>query len=242
MSDLTIIYLTANELPQHWMRYQLEVTAAAAGDIPVVAVVRKPVELPAGWGTVMDDGKRGYWNIYQQILRVAKTVTTPFVATAEDDVLYTPEHFREYRPASDNVAFNRSRWSVFAWDADPVFSLRQRVSNCAMIASREYLVDCLEERARRWPNGPEGRSSRWVGEVGRGKVFRGLQVTVRKEAEEFWGSNPIVHLNHLTGTDVGEYGINRRGRRMVKQHGQVKAVKIPCWGTAMDVVRRYARD
>jgi hypothetical protein len=48
----------------------------------------------------------------------------------------------------------------------------------------------------------------------------------------------VVQLNHPTGTDTGS---TRRedGRHMVKQHGQIKAVEIPHWGKASDLVNIY---
>lgn len=237
-SDLTIIYLTANEMPERWVQYQLGRLYHAADRFPIISVSRRPMD----FGTnLLDTGKRGYWNIYMQMLRAAKLATTKYVGIAEDDCLYTREHFAEYRPADNNVAFDRSRWSVFAWEDDAIFCLRQRVSNCAMIASREYLIDCLEERRARWPDGPTGRAAKWIGEVGRPKVDRFLDVTIRPPAEEWWSTNAIVHLNHGTGTDGGDYGIDAKGRHMIKKHGQLKAIEIPYWGKATNIVKHYRR-
>jgi hypothetical protein len=242
-NDLTIIYLTAGQMPFEWQQWQMTRLSIAAGDSKIFVVSQMPIAgMPKRWSWMKDDGTHGYWNIYMQMLRAAKVADTPFVAIAEDDVLYTPEHFREYRPKADNVAFDRSRWSLFAWEESPIFCLRQRVSNCSMIASRAYLIECLEERKARWPNGPTGTAGTWIGEVGRPKVDRGLGVTVRQPAEEFWCTNPIVHLNHMTGTDRGAYGRLPDGRRLIKPHGQVKAVEIPYWGRAIDIVRIYAPD
>ena len=92
----------------------------------------------------------------------------------------------------------------------------------------------MTERKDKWP---EGVSNNLVGEVGRDKVDSGLGVTVRKSVE-WYCRNPIVQLNHQTGTDIGHH---RRGdgRFMIKKHGQIKAIEIPYWGKASEIVRIY---
>jgi hypothetical protein len=181
---------------------------------------------------LLDVEPQSFWNIYMQMLRAAKIAVTPFVAIAEDDVLYTREHFTEFRPSMDKVSYDRSRWSLFTWA--PMYSLRQRISNCSLIAPRELLIEALTERTKKHPN---GCPDRMTGEVGRGIVERGLGVTVR-EMVEWYCSNPIIHLNHPTGSDKGDYGVIN-GKHMIKKHAQIKAIDIPYWGKAEDIVRRY---
>lgn len=232
MNDLTIIYITANEMPEHWMEYQLGVLEFAIQGSPIVSVSRKPMQLGVN---LIDNEPKSYWNIYTQMLRATKAAETEFVAMAEDDVLYTREHFAEFRPQANEVSYDRSRWSLFSWESDPIFCLRQRISNCSLIAPRKLLIDALEERQAKHPN---GLPNAMTGEVGREKVEKKMGVSVRKCAE-WWCKNPIVQLNHLTGTDVGDYGKDKSGRRLVKPHGQIKAIEIPYWGKASEIVKHY---
>lgn len=223
MSDLTILFITASEMPTRWSEFQLFTLIEASMGYPIVSVSRKPLELGTN---LIDNEPKSYWNIYMQMLRAARMATTPFVAMAEDDTLYTKEHFKEFRPPTDSVSYDRSRWSLFSWD--PLFCLRQRISNCSLIAPRELLIEALSERAQRWPHGgPE----KWVGEVGRKNIELGLQVTSRNSVDWFC-SNPIVQLNHPCGTDD-------RQKTRWKKHGQIKAIEIPHWGKATDIVRIY---
>jgi hypothetical protein len=221
-------------MPEHWMRFQIERLLKAVGDLPIVSVTRKPLDL--GWN-IPDDGEKSYWNIYMQMLRAARLAQTEFVAMAEDDTLYTPEHFSEFRPPLNAVSYDRSRWSLFAWDENPIFCLRQRISNCSLIAPRALLIEALEERREKYP---KGLPNNLCGEVGRERLERKLNLTVHK-AVEWYSRNPIVQLNHLTGTDVGDYGV-ARGRHMYKPHGQIKAIEIPFFGKATDVVKHYEQD
>jgi len=222
--DLTILYITANRLPRRWVKFQLWHLMEAAGGAPVIAASRKPM---GGFSDNLIDTERAcYWNIYRQMLRAAKRAETPFVAMAEDDTLYTRTHFYEFRPADDAVAYDRSRWSLFAWESRPFFCMRQRISNCSLIAPREYLIDALEEREAKYPDGND-----YVGEVGRPDVEKRLGVS-RRNKVEFYSFGPIVQLNHV---EAGE----DRQRRKWKRHGQMRAYNIPYWGKAEDIVRKY---
>ena len=229
MDDLTILYISASAMPQRWMRYQLSCLMAAVDDTPIVSVSRQPLALGTN---LLDTEPKSYWNIYMQMLRAAQLATTPFVAMVEDDTLYTPEHFTEFRPPMDTVSYNHARWSLFTWDN--IYCMRQRLSNCSLIAPRLLLIDALTERKNKWPN---GCVDSLTGEVGRDKVDRRMGVSPRK-CVEWYCSNPIVQLNHPSGTDVGDYGL-KNGKHMIKKHGQMKAYDIPYWGKATDIIARY---
>ena len=224
--DLTVVYVTAGRMPERWLRWQREVLREAVRGAKIVVVARERVE---GFGDewVEDKGEKSHWNIYHCLLMGARVAETDYVAMAEDDVLYTRGHFWGFRPRLDEVGYDRSRWSLFVWD--PIYCLRQRVSNCALVAGREYLIDAIEERERKWPGGAEDRVT---GEVGRWKVERWLGVG-RRNCVEWWGREPIVQLNHVDGSDD-------RQKKGWKKHGEVTAVEIPRWGNGRELVeRRY---
>ena len=218
------MYISASEIPTEWQRWQISKLLEAAGDIPIISVTRKPLNLGTN---LIDRDPRSLWNIYVQMLRAAKIATTPFVAMAEDDTLYTKEHFNEYRPHNDAVSYDRARWSLFVWEKNPIYCMRQRISNCSLIASRLYLIDALEERIDKHPIPP----TKWVGEVGREKVDRALGVTIRNK-EEWYCNNPIIQLNHINGSDDTQ-------QKRWKKHGQMKAYDIPYWGKAKNIVEVY---
>jgi hypothetical protein len=223
MSDITILYITANMMPKNWYEFQIHHLKKSIRDSMIVSISRK--ELDLGYNLI-DTNERCYWNIYRQMLRGAKVTNTPYIAMAEDDVLYTEEHFFEFRPKLNEVAYDRARWSLFAWEKDPIYCMRQRISNCSLIAPREYLIEALEEREQKYPNGND-----YVGEVGRNKVENKLGVSIRN-CVEFYCNNPIVQLNHPAGIDETQ-------QRCWKKHGQMKAFDIPYWGKAEEIVRIY---
>lgn len=224
--DITILYITMNLMSKKWVDFQNHHLLKAADGAPIISISRQPMTLGTN---LIDTGTPGYWNLYLQILRAAKIADTKYVALAEDDVLYTRAHFHEFRPPMDKVAYDRSRWSLFTWEKEPFFCLRQRISNCSMIAPREYLISALEERQTRWPNGPD---EKLLGEVGRSKVDSRLNVSQRG-CVEFYSYGPIVQLNHPNGHDATQ-------RTQWKRHGQVRAFDIPYWGPAKEILKYYA--
>lgn len=230
-NDLTAIYYSSCKMPQRWVDFQLGHLKKALGDAPIISVTRKPMDL----GTNLpQEGPIAYWTIYMSILKAAKLATTPFIATAEDDVLYSWEHYWTFRPPMDTMSYDRSRWSLFTWDPQPIYCLRQRLNNSTMIGPRDLVIDALTEWQTKYP---QGRPNELVGEIGRPIIEQNLRVTPRKLVE-WYCENPVIQLNHPTGNDVG-FSVRPDGRRMVKKHGQIKAVEIPYWGKAEDIVRVY---
>lgn len=221
--DLTIIYLTANQLPPYWEQYQRIKLLEAAKGIPIITVSRKRLD----WGDVnlIDDGEKSHLNMYKQMLRAVKLAKTPYIAAAEDDVLYSRDHFTYFRPPLDTFAYNHSRWSLYTWN--PTFSIKNRKSNCTLIAPRELFIEAWEERLAKYPN--DSMPIHRVAEVGRPNVDKWMGVTVRK-CVEFWSGIPVIHLNHDNGTDS-------LGHK--KKLGEYRALEIPYWGRAEDIVEHF---
>lgn len=229
MNNLTIIYLTANIVSKGWMEYQIEILKQAIYkmNFSIISISREPLDFGDNY---IDTDQHGYWNIYRQLLRGAQLAKTRYIAMVEDDTLYSKEHFNEFRPRDNEVSYNRSRWSLFCWKKPALYCLRQRISNCSLIAPREYLIGALKERMDKHPDGDNLPNTR-VGEVGRHKVESRLKVSLRNMVE-WWSTTPIIQLNHPGGIDIAQ-------KKQKKKHGQLKAYEIPYWGRADDIVAKY---
>jgi hypothetical protein len=93
MNDLTILYLTANQLPEKFavkIRTQLVLASNGAG---VISVTKEPLFF--GNPNLHFDRPRSHVTIYRNALDGARAVKTKYIAFAEDDVLYSPEHFKK---------------------------------------------------------------------------------------------------------------------------------------------------
>lgn len=224
MKDLTVIYLTASELKPSFANYSRQVLTEAIGDYPLISVSREPLDF--GYN-LLDDGERSLSNIYRQLLRAAKLADTEFIATAEDDCFYHENHFRFYRPNPDVVAYNQNRFALFTW-GEPIYSWRNRISNCSLIAPRKLLIEALEERFARWP---DGTPANITGEVGRGMVERNLKITERKCTLQY-GEVSIIQFNHDNASED-------RQRSHRKRLGQIKAYDLYYWGHAKKLRELY---
>lgn len=208
MNDLTLLFITAGKVPEKWSVFHAE----------------QLTKLPYPMITMRDEEKLGEEMIYKRMLEGAKQATTPFVAVIEDDVLYPPDHF-VFRPPLDTFAYNQNRWALFTWGV-PTYSWRNRKSNCTLIAPRELLIEALEERFAKHPNGWT-----WVGELGRKNVEHNLGVTPRKSVE--WHSKvSVIQINHDDSTED-------RQKRHRKELGPMRCYDIPVWGKASDLISHF---
>lgn len=225
MSDITIIYITANFLKEEIaQRIRKELIRSADG-IPIVSVSQKPIDL--GTNVCVGDIGRNKLNIYWQILAGAKACETPYVAIAEDDVLYPPEHFRAFRPPLDTFAYNMNRWSVYTWK-DPVYALKQRKTNTNLIAPRQQLIAAMEERFARLPKMTQRQKELWA-EFGR--YERKIGVPVQKHTH-FTGYQPLVVFSHEMAL-----GFAYLGKR--KRLDSIRCFDLPYWGHAARVIQFF---
>jgi len=135
MNDLTIIFLTANKVPEKWAEFQKQILLKAVGDTRIITISYKPLD----WGDNILQTEYSVPNLYRQILRGAKMAETEYVAIAEDDTLYPASHFTR-RP--EGIGYNLNRWIIFTWVEDLYFH-KPMGANGTMIAKRKDLIDKL---------------------------------------------------------------------------------------------------
>jgi hypothetical protein len=207
--DLTIIYYSASTLREPFASNVRKVLRAAASEIPIISVTQKPLNFG---GNILFEGGRSYLNIYRQILVGAKAAKTPYVALAEDDVLYSYEHFHTYLPPLDKFAYDVAKWSIYTWTKPAIYSIKFRHTNTTLIAPRELLIEALEERFAKYPDDDKVPLGSWSEP---GKYEKELGVTVRG-ITEFTATTPCVVFSH---PDAIGYDIQGDRKRL----GEMKA-------------------
>ncbi len=228
--DLTIIFLTLNVLPARWASFHLEALLRAANGYPMVVISREQMELDReDTKYLIQSEPFCAWNVYRQLLRGARLAETKYVAVAEDDTLYPRRHFSDFRPPDDAVAYDMSRWSVFSWAPKPFFSAIRKHGNFTMIGPRQLVVDALQEREEKYPNG-----NSYCGEIGRREVEGVLKVK-RNKLVEWWCIEPMVNLCHPQGLSPTYIDTPKLERKP----GEMKAFDIPIWGKASDIASIY---
>jgi hypothetical protein len=224
MSDLTVLFLTENRLPPRWKRFQKETLLRAVGNYDLITISRKPLK---NMGTnLIQKRPRSRSNIYRQMLRAAKVAKTEFFALAEDDALYSKEHF-QFRPRKNVFAYNNNHWSLFTW-GEPIFHWTDRRGNYSLITRTELVIEGLGKVFGKYPNGiPEHKT----GELGRSKTT--IQQGVKQKiGKKFYSGVPIVIFHHKKGFD-------RLARKGNKAPGPLQALEIPYWGRARDLVKKF---
>lgn len=229
MNDLTVIFLTNNKVPDHWVKYHRSILLDSIWNTPLITISRIPME----WTNIIQTEPESSSNIYWQLLKWAKLATTPYIAVAEDDTLYTKEHF-QFRP--DNAfAYNANRWSLYTW-WEPIYSLKNFIStNAVLIAPRQLLIDALEERFAKYPHDMKNIPTGMCGELW--SYEKQLWVTPRKKVE-FKTVSPIVQFDHdyFTWSNANENSIQRRHTKIL---WTIRAYDIPVWGHASELVKKF---
>lgn len=97
-----------------------------------------------------------------------------------------------------------------------------------MIANRELVIEALEERFTKYPDGtPDDKT----GELGRWRSDKQLGLQKRK-AVDFYTNTPIINICH-------EVGLDDRARRHRKSFGTLRAYSIPYWNTPQDIMQHF---
>ena len=230
MLDLTVIFLTVNSLPSKWVQFHLDALMRAAQGRPMIVISKEPMDLDRpDTKYLIQSGPFCAWNVYAQLLRGASLAETKYIAVAEDDTLYPRRHFSDFRPPDDTVAYDMSRWSVFSWSQKPFFSAIRKHGNFTMIGPRQLVIDTLEEREQKYPNGRD-----YTGEIGRPEVEKILGVR-RNKLVEWHCIEPMVNLCHPQGLSPTYVGTPGRERKP----GELKAWDIPIWGRADQITAIY---
>ena len=221
MRDLTVIMLTANKVPATWAAYHRQVLCDAIGDAPLITVSFQPLD----WGVNLLQTEYGVTNLFRQILRGAELADTPYVAVAEDDTLYTTEHFA-FRPPPDRFAYDYNRWQAFTWARHPFYFHKPSPANGLMIAPRALVVNALRARLAAHPE-LVGYVAKELGTSIHARQFDGGTMMA------FYGGAPVISLVHPESVD----NLSQRRRKVP---WPVQAYDIPAWGRADHVVRRFA--
>lgn len=213
--DLTIVYYTADTIPTKFAQNTMEHLNRVRGDIPLITVKRSPLIPPS------------HFNIYRQALEGAKLAPTPYIGLAEDDHLYSPEHF-DYRPRNKPFAYNLAYWGIYTWQDPPMYNYKGRRNLGNLICERDAFIEAMEERFAKYPDPPQDIKDIWAEPS---KYERQLGVTIR-EAEDFYSQPPNIKFSHETELSFAGLGTRKRA-------GELRAYDIPYWGDVQEIRAMY---
>lgn len=228
-NDLTVVYYSSNYLEEHnpfFVENTKRILRETILDTPLISVSQKPMDF--GENICVGEIGRSNRNLYWQILQGAKAAKTKWIATAEDDILYSPDHFA-YRPKEDIIAYEMNKWSIFTWSKPPVFSWRRRKVVNSLICTKELFVNAMEERLAKYPN---YEVEKLCAEPGRYDKHLGVKFV---RTEEYWSAYPIVVFSHEDALGYVSRGPN-------KELGPLRGNELVHWGTPQDVLKLWKKD
>jgi len=218
--DLTVILLTLNKPPKHWQKFHKKILLEAIGDMPLIIVSKEPTDWkrPNTQYALQEEpgesqGERIH-NIYTQLLKAVKMAETPYIATVDDDSLYPAEHFNFFRPPLNKFSYNYCRWSINEWIRNnPFYYHSPHPDNPMFIAPRQKLLDCMKDVS----------------------YFDGKTTHFMLDCVSFYTLEPILCFHHVRGL-VGE-----RIKRW-KRPWPVRALSLPKWGMASDIIKEWREE
>lgn len=225
MNDLTIIYLTANEITTKFSENTRRVLIESIKGIPVISVSKKPLDFGQN---IYFNTPRSHINIYREALAGVKLAQTQYIAIAEDDVLYSPEHFKKRPRRADVFAYNIACWSLYTWSKPPIFSYTGRRNHGMLICERDLYIEAMEERFNMYPDDSKINNAIWA-EPGKYESQLGVSVQIT----EFFYTDPAnIMFTHPQGLSYYTLGEKKR-------LAPIRALEIPFWGRAEEVVKMY---
>lgn len=226
MNDLTVIYITANQIPEPFQRLVLYHLFAASKESPFIAVSKKPMEFDTN---LISTTPISHISIYRDALLGVKAAETKYIAIAEDDILYSPDHFTK-RPRHEGVfAYNIACWSIYTWSEPPIFSYTGRRNHGMLICERDLYIKAMEERFSKFTDDAQINHAVWAEP---GKYESQLGVTPQ-QTEVFYTDPANVMFTHPKGLSMQTLGKRKR-------LAPIRAYEIPHWGRAEAVVKLYA--
>lgn len=213
MNDLTILHYTCHRISAtfaHNVRREL-VRSLPAG-VPIVVVSQNGTDerhramyedFQSVRHTVLALSEPpSIAQVYRNLLIGCRYAETNFCAAAEDDTLYTPDHWF-YRPELDTFAYNEHRvvltrrLSADGRSREAFYFANPRTQMALGVFPRELMIETLEERFAKHPNPPiDTTVAKKAGHGEPGRYEKNLGLTPRKLERFKWTTHPCVTVNH----------------------------------------------
>lgn len=226
MSDLTVIYYTANKISDYFFQNTKKQLLLTAQGMPIISVSQKPMDL--GKNICMGDIGYNSLNIYKQVLVGAKSAKTKYIAMAEDDVLYSPEHFA-YIPQTETFTYNMNVETIYTWNKNQCFIYKNRRALHSLICGRELFITAMEERFSKYPDAADKPD--WWSEPGKSAYERRLGV---KRYGSIQMSSKIPNIVFCAPQMLGFGFLGYK-----KKLGDVRKTVLPYWGKIEDIIKLY---
>ena len=181
-----------------------------AGNIPIISVSRKPLDL--GTNICVGETPVSYTGEWKQLLIGLKAAKTKYVIAAEADCLY-PEEYFTFTPTEEKMVYNYNN-IYLVWTKHNAFWRKTGYCEGAQMCDREYWIERLEPLLPKdWTPYERIAENMLVG-----GIF--------PKRREFTG-NPVVTFKTGNGVSVRSTYINNRLK------------DIDYWGNIYELKKKY---
>ncbi len=207
--DATVIYYTSNQENESFEKKIRQKILNTIGDMPLISVSQKPIDFGKNI-CVGNVGLSGH-NVFRQLQIGAEAATTPFIISAEADVLYPKEYF-EFVPPELDACYRYDNvyilWQYYTRIRK--FYFRKAHTEGAQICGREWLIKeikrVLSARGIMWKREEEHRSN-----IPNNIYWKGFKF--------FHGEIPVVSIKTDKGLHGQQTGIIRSRKKTLPQWG-----------------------
>lgn len=255
MVETTVIYYTDNSLDEMILNLCQRYLVRAVGDNPILSVSQKPMAF--GLNICVGEIGRSILSIFQQQVTGLEAVRTKYVAFAEHDVIYSPEHFAFIPPRDDIFYYNTNLWYLqyggYYPELTGMFSYiprrqpyREFVSpQSQLIANRELVLRAYKERMSFVEKGwlsralPAEPGVKKISSVIKLKELLGRSIGEARRMYETliewvnkWTAKHFVTV--IPNLDIRHNTNISRGKR--DKVGKKRCYELPYWGTLKDIM------
>ncbi len=209
-NDRTILYYSASMEDPEFERKIIEDLKKKAGNIPIISVTRKPLDL--GTNICVGEKPVSYTSEWKQVLIGLKAAKTKYVFAAESDCLY-PEEYFTFTPDEENMVYNYKNICL-VWKNHNGFWQKTGYCEGAQMCDREYWISRLEPLLPKdWTPYTRAEENELVK-----KIF-----PERRE----WTGNAVITFKTGDGVSSRSTFINK------------KIKEIPLWGDIKSLKDKY---
>lgn len=201
----------------------------ATNGYKIISVSQKPIGL--GQNVCVGEIGRSHLSMFRQLLVGAEKAETKYIALAEHDCLYTPEHFSWIPPEKDVFYYNVNHWFV-QWNnkLEGQYSHFRRKAMSQLVCGRKAFIEAVKDKIWMLENGAIIRKGQpgacEPGVCDNRKAFIAAVAKMKDlgkdskkwKAEAFRTELPNIDIRH-----GGNFSGNRRARQ--------RTYSIPYWGS-----------
>lgn len=212
----SIIYVSSSQESPSFERKILEDLLRKCGDLKIVAVTQKPIELRADSINNIVVGQKGAsgYNFCRQVLIACEHSDTQIVISAEADCLYSADYFL-FRPQRLDIPYRNT--NIYVQKYKQNYFCKKSMSTFSQVVGREFYIERLKELFKGIPE--------WSVDY---KNFpKEIHKSLFDEFKTFETKFPCISFK--TG----------RGMRKHSNSDEIPVYTLPGWGSTEELRKEY---